>query len=136
MENEDKNNFSPQISALFEIINIILEIESKLKEYLVENSVFNLFNYYYQSDIHIEQIRLSILNFAQKYVQSGNCCIPSLDMIRILLEKKMLIRKSNDVFEDSSVEDGSICLKGLEHSLKMILKNNNPDPIIVRNNCV
>lgn len=78
-------------------------------------------------------IRTSILNFAQKYIQNINCCIPSLEMIRILLDQRMLVRKSNDVFEDSSVEDSSIGLKGLECSLREILKQDKPDPIIVCN---
>lgn len=30
LENQDEDDFADQISALFEIINIILEVESKL----------------------------------------------------------------------------------------------------------
>lgn len=77
-------------------------------------------------------MRISVLNFAQKHLQNINCCVHSMQMLKIFLEHGMLVRKSVDVFEDSSIGDSSSELKGVESSLKEILNKDEPNSIVVR----
>lgn len=77
-------------------------------------------------------MRISVLNFAQNHLQNINCCIHSMQMLKIFLEHGMLVRKSVDVFEDSSIGDSSSELKGVESSLKEILNKDEPNSTVVR----